>query len=96
MKRCCNISRDGQSSKRTLNRLEEQLICQERNAASNYSAHCDDSSFIVSGTTTILSCSESEETHDSFQDPESLVVVFDNTDDKQVHLETPPENEYES
>ena len=72
--------RDGQCSKRTLKRLEEQRISQERNAAGNYSTHCDDISFISRSTSTILSCSEVEEGHDSFQNPENLVDVFDNTD----------------
>ena len=50
MKSYCNILRDGQCSKRTLKQLEEQLISQKRNAASNYSTDCDDSSFISSAT----------------------------------------------
>ena len=99
MKRYSNILRDGRCSKRTLKRLEEQLISQERNAASNYSTDCDDSSFISSATSTILSCSEVEVTHSSFQNPESFVNEFDNTDDNQVenaHGEVLPENEYEN
>ena len=56
MKRYSNILRDGQSSKRILKRLEEQLISQERNPDSNYSTDCNDSSFITSATSTILSC----------------------------------------
>ena len=50
MKRYCVIFRDSQCSKRTLKYLEEQLIFQERNPDSNYSTHCDDSSFISSST----------------------------------------------
>ena len=99
MKRYSNILRDGHCSKRTLKRLEEQLISQERNAASNYSRDCDDSSFISSATSTILSCSEAEEAHSSFQNPEIFVNEFDNTDDNQVehvHGEVLPENEYEN
>ena len=99
MKRYSNILRDGQCSKRTLKRFEEQLISQERNAASNYSTDCDDSSFISSATSTILSCSEVEEAHSSFQNPESFVNEFDNTDYNQVesvHGEVLPENEYEN
>ena len=99
MKRFSNILRDGRCSKRTLKRLEEQLISQERNAASNYSRDCDGSSFISSATSTILSCSEVEEAHSSFQNPESFVNEFDNTDDNQVehvHGEVLPENEYEN
>ena len=99
MKCYSNILRDGRCSKRTLKRLEEQLISQERNAASNYSTDCDDSSFISSATSTILSCSEVEEAHSSFQNPESFVNEFDNTDDNQVehvHGEVLPENEYEN
>ena len=92
--------RDGQSSKRILKRLEEQLISQERNPDSNYSTDCNDSSFITSATSTILSCWEVEETHSSFQHPESFVNQFDNTDDndqvEHVHGEVLPENEYES
>ena len=80
MKRYSNILRDDQCSKRTLKWLEEQPIFQERNAASNYSTDCDNSSFISSATSTILSCSEAEETHSSFQNPESFVTEFDNTD----------------
>ena len=99
MKRYSNILRDGHCSKRTLKRLEEQLISQERNAASNYSRDCDGSSFISSATSTILSCSEVEEAHSSFQNSESFVNEFDNTDDNQVehvHGEVLPENEYEN
>ena len=99
MKCYSNILRDGRCSKRTLKRLEEQLISQERNAASNYSRDCDGSSFISSATSTILSCSEVEEAHSSFQNPESFVNEFDNTDDNQVehvHGEVLPENEYEN
>ena len=99
MKRYSNILRDGQCCKRTLKRLEEQVFSQERNAASNYSTDCDDSSFISSATSTILSCSEVEEAHSSFQNPESFVNEFDNTDDNQVehvHGEVLPENEYEN
>ena len=99
MKPYSNILRDGQCSKRTLKRLEEQLISQERNVTSNYSTDCDDSSFINSATSTILSCSEVEEAHSSFQNPESFVNEFDNTDDNQVehvHGEVLPENEYEN
>ena len=100
MKRYSNILRDGQCSKRTLKWLEEQLISQERNAASNYSTDCDNSSFISSATSTILSCSEAEETHSSFRNSESFVTEFDNTDDnsqvEHVHGEVLPENEYES
>ena len=99
MKRFSNILRDGRCSKRTLKRLEEQLISQERNAASNCSRDCDGSSFISSATSTILSCSEVEEAHSSFQNPESFVDEFDNTDDNQVehvHGEVLPENEYEN
>ena len=96
MKRYYNILRDGRCSKRTLKRLEERLISQERNAASNYSTHSDDSSFMSSGTSTILSCSEVEETHNSFQNPEIFVDKFDNTDDndqvEHVHEEVLPEN----
>ena len=92
--------RDGQCSKRTLKRLEEQLISQERNAASNYSTDFDDSSFISSDTSTILSCSEVEETHSSFQNTENFVNEFDNTDDndqvEHAHGEVLPENDYES
>ena len=65
-----------------------------------YSTDCDDSSFINSATSTILSCSEVEETHSSFQNAESFVNEFDNTDYnnqvKHVHVEVLPENEYES
>ena len=50
MKRYCNILRDGRCSKRTLKRLQEQLISQERNAASNHTTHCNDISFISSST----------------------------------------------
>ena len=100
MKPYSNILRDGQCSKRTLKRLEEQLISQERNVTSNYSTDCDDSSFINSATSNILSCSEVEETHSSFQNAESFVNEFDNTDYnnqvKHVHVEVLPENEYES
>ena len=99
MKHYNNILRDGQCSKRTLKRLEKQFISQERNAASNYSTDCDDSSFISSATSTILSCSEVEEAHSSFQNPESFVNEFDNTDYNQVenaHGEVLPENEYEN
>ena len=99
MKRYSNILRDGQCCKRTLKRLEEQVFSQERNAASNYSTDCDDSSFISSATSTILSCSEVEEAHSSFQNPESFVNEFDNTDNNQVehvHGEVLPENEYEN
>ena len=94
MKRYCNILRDGRCSKRTLKRLQEQLISQERNAVSNHTTHCNDSSFISSSTSTILSCSEVEETHDSFQNPESFVAVFDSTGDnyqvEHVYEETLP------
>ena len=100
MKRYSNILRDGQCSKRTLKRLEEQLISQERNAASNYSTDCDDSSFISSATSIILSSSEVGETHSSFQNPENFVNEFDNNDDnnqvEHVHGEVLPENEYEN
>ena len=99
MKRYSKILRDGQCSKRTLKRLEEQLISQERNGASNYSTDCDGSSFISSATSTILSCSEAEEAHSSFQNPESFVNEFDKTDDNQVehvHGEVLSENEYEN
>ena len=88
-----------QCSKRTLKRLEEELISQERNATSNYSTDCVDSSFISSATSNILSCSEVEETYSSFQNPESF-NEFDNADDKNqvdhVHGEMLPQNEYES
>ena len=94
MKHYCNILRDGHCSKRTLKRLQEQLISQERNAVSNHTAHCNDSSFISSSTSTILSCSEVEEMHDSFQNPESFVAVFDSTGDsdqvEHVYEETLP------
>ena len=100
MKRYSNILRDGQCCKRTLKRLEEQVFSQERNAASNYSTDCDDSSFISNAKSTILSCSEVETTHSSFENPESFVNEFDNTDDnnqvKHVHGEVLPEKEYES
>ena len=68
MKRYSNILRDGQCSKTTLKRSKEQIISQEGNSASNYSTDCDDSSFISSGTSTILSCSEVEETRSSFSE----------------------------
>ena len=88
-----------QCSKRTLKRLEEELVSQERNATSNYSTDCDGSSFISSATSNILSCSEVEETYSSFQNPESF-NEFDNADDnnqvEHVHGEMLPENEYES
>ena len=94
MKRYCNILRDGRCSKRTLKRLQEQLISQERNAASNHTTHCNDIRFISCSTSTILSCSEVEETHDSFQNPESFVAVFDSTGDsdqvEHVYEETLP------
>ena len=77
-------------------RLEEQFFSQERNATSNYSTDCDDSSFISGATSTILSCSEVEVTHSSFQNPESFVNEFDNNQVKHVHGEVLPENEYES
>ena len=81
--------------------FKEQLISQERTATSNYPTHCDGNSFISSSCTSIiLSCSEVEETHNSFQNPESFVQEFDNTDDnyevEHVHEEVLPENEYES
>ena len=61
--------------------------------------HWDGSSFISSSTSTILSYSEVEETHNSFQNPESFIDEFDNTDDndkvQRVHVELLPENEYE-
>ena len=61
--------------------------------------HWDGSSFISSSTSTILSYSEVEETHNSFQDPESFIDEFDNTDDndkvQRVHVELLPENEHE-
>ena len=70
---------------------------QERNAASNYSTYADDSSFMSSSTSTILSCSEVEETHNSFQNPKSFVDKFDDNDQvEHVHEEVLPENEYES
>lgn len=99
MKRYCNILRDNQGSKETLKRLEKQHICQDGNAASSYSTHCESSSFI-SSTSTVLSWSEVEESYDSFRNPERFINKFGKTYDSDqveyVNENLFPENEYES